>query len=802
MYRGARLAFALCLLATAPLAPLRAAESPRPIERGTPVSVALETLRQAGLDLIYSDRLVPPALRVDADPGGGAPAEVAARILAPHGLALQPVPGGRYAVVRAGAAPGGGAMGAAPAGPPGAAEAAAATRDTVEVVTVYASRYRVDAIGASVATELSRVDLQALPGLDEDVMRVARYLPGNATNGLSARTNVRGGRDDEVIALFDGVPLFAPFHFKDYQAVLGVIDPAAIDSLEFYSGVFPVRYGDRMSAVMDIAPRDARDGSHHELGVSLLAAHALSAGETDLRGRPLRWLASGRTSTTQVVAKAAERDGIDPEFTDLLLRGERVYGDWTVTLGGLALRDELRYLEEDDGRGDRSEAAYRDAGGWIALRHAPRDRVAFEATLAGAHRRTDRRGSLDRPGSVVGLVDDRRDVASRYLRAEARSPPGTWTVGVEALDLEATYDYLGGADFDPLLAALFGRPASFRRASRVDADGRAFALYGSRLFEPAPRWRVDAGLRIDDWSYDARVAAVAAGGPGAAAAPARSRLDSTDISPRIAVEYAWDGQTTLRAGLGRATQSERSDELQVPDGEPSYHAVQAADQLVVGIERRFGARNLLRAEAYRKDIPDPAPRYENLLDPVTLLPELEVDRARVAPGAATLYGIELTGRVSLARQWSGWLAYAWSEATDEIDGRSVPRSWNQQHSIATGAAWSHRPWELSANMSWHSGWRRTVIRAPALPGAPPVVDRNAGEWSDFFSLDLRATWTRPLQVGQLRLYADVSNATGRANPCCTELAVVRQAGIPISISSRERNWLPRYAIVGATWELP
>jgi outer membrane receptor protein involved in Fe transport len=617
---------------------------------------------------------------------------------------------------------------------------------------------------------------------------------------------VRGGRDDEVVVLFDGVPLFAPFHFKDYQAVLGVIDPAAIDSLEFYSGVFPARYGDRMSGVMDIAPRDSRDGRHHELGVSLLAAHALSAGETEWRGRPLRWLASGRTSTTQVVAKAAERDGIDPEFADLLLRGERVYGDWTVTLGGLALRDELRYVDEGDGRGDRSEAAYRDAGGWIGLRHAPRDRVAFEATLAGAHRRTDRAGSLDRPGSVVGDVDDRRDVASRYLRAEARSPLGTWTIGVEALDLEATYDYAGGADFDPLLAALFGRPAAFRRVARVDADGRAYALYGSRLFEPAPRWRVDVGLRIDDWRYDARVAAATVGGTvpgsGAAIAPASSRLDTTGVSPRLAVEYAWDDRTTLRAGLGRATQSERPDELQVPDGEPVYHAVQAADQIVVGVERRFGARNLLRAEAYRKDIPDPAPRYENLLDPVTLLPELEVDRARVAPSGATLYGIELTGRLALARQWSGWLAYAWSEATDRIDGSSVPRSWNQQHSIATGAAWAQRPWELSANVSWHSGWRRTVIGAPAVAGALPIVDRNAGEWADFLSLDLRATWTRPLRVGQLRLYADVSNASGRENPCCTELAVVRQAGAATSITARERNWLPRYAIIGATWELP
>ena len=84
----------------------------------------------------------------------------------------------------------------------------------------------------------------------------------------------------------------------------------------------------------------------------------------------------------------------------------------------------------------------------------------------------------------------------------------------------------------------------------------------------------------------------------------------------------------------------------VADGdEPRFHAAQRATQLVLGIERRLAPRTSLRLEAYRKSIADPAPRYENLLDPVVILPaELGVDRARVAPGSSLAYGAEMTLR--------------------------------------------------------------------------------------------------------------------------------------------------------------
>jgi len=96
-----------------------------------------------------------------------------------------------------------------------------------------------------------------------------------------------------------------------------------------------------------------------------------------------------------------------------------------------------------------------------------------------------------------------------------------------------------------------------------------------------------------------------------------------------------------------------------------------------------------------------------------------------------------------------------------------------------------------------------VLDPPRLPAPAPAaaaaqfVSRNSADWPGFLSVDLRATWRRPLQRGTLRVYADVNNATDRSNPCCETLSAT--GGL---LERESRNWLRRYAVLGATWELP
>ena len=761
-----------------------------PLAPGQPLAAALDALRAQGLPIVYSSALVTPALRVTVQPGEGSAEQRAARLLGPHGLALERLRSGAWVVVRA-----------APAAPAASTAAAAAAAppppSALEEVSVFASRYRVDPAGGLALVDLTRAEIEALPGLDQDVLRVMRFLPGTATNGVSARAYVRGGRDNELAVYFDGVPLFEPFHFKDYQGLLGVLDPGSIARLDFYSGVFPVRYGDRLSGVLDLAPRRPEAGDdHHELGLSMLYVHGLSVGTREWRDRPVEWLVSLRQSTAELAIRATARDRIDPDFLDGLGRVQLRLGETARLSAGFLKLDDTLQAEVSDGR-ERTESRYRDGTGWLGWDDVIGGDTTLSARVATTERHTDRRGSLARPGSVVGNVDDDRELSATTLRVSAGGARG-WTFGVQAQDFEATYDYESDARFDPLLAAAFGRDAAFSRRSQFDANGHAWAVFGSMLLEPAPRWRLDLGLR-----FDAQRHAI----DGAAGAAPGGRFDDDQWSPRLALEYQWDADTVLKASAGRVSQTERPDELQVLDGEPRFHPAQRATQVVLGLERQLSPRTSLRVEGYRKDIASPAPRFENLLDPVVILPELEVDRSRVAPDRSLLYGAELSLRVQARERWAGWFTYAWSEATDEFGPVSAPRSWNQLNSVNGGVSWTLNPWQLSANLTWHNGWRRSEIETVADPSVPGgtafrLAARNATAWDPFLSLDLRATWSTPIRWGALRFYGEVNNATDSANGCCEAVSVLRSPGGAASLQRRESGWLPRYALVGVIWNLP
>jgi hypothetical protein len=83
-----------------------------------------------------------------------------------------------------------------------------------------------------------------------------------------------------------------------------------------------------------------------------------------------------------------------------------------------------------------------------------------------------------------------------------------------------------------------------------------------------------------------------------------------------------------------------------------------------------------------------------------------------------------------------------------------------------------------------------------------LAARNATAWDPFVSLDLRATWSTPIRWGALRFYGEVNNATDSANGCCEAVSVLRATGGAASLQRRESGWLPRYALVGVTWDLP
>ena len=159
-----------------------------------------------------------------------------------------------------------------------------------------------------------------------------------ANNQYSARPYVRGGATNELAVLLDGVRLVEPYHLRDFQAVFSAVDQRIVDSVAVHAGGFPAAYGDALSGLMVIEPREPTELAH-ELGLSVLYTSVLSSG-TFADGRA-SWLVSARDSNLDRVL--AEHLG-EPAYSDVFVRvGVDLGAKHRLVIGGLAFQRRHRH---------------------------------------------------------------------------------------------------------------------------------------------------------------------------------------------------------------------------------------------------------------------------------------------------------------------------------------------------------------------------------------------------------------------------------------------------------------------------
>ena len=91
--------------------------------------------------------------------------------------------------------------------------------------------------------------------IESDIMKSLQMLPGVTTfNELSNKLYIRGGTPDENLILLDGVPIYNPgTHLFGF---FSTFPSEAVKNVETYTGGFPVKYGDRLSSVIDVNVRN------------------------------------------------------------------------------------------------------------------------------------------------------------------------------------------------------------------------------------------------------------------------------------------------------------------------------------------------------------------------------------------------------------------------------------------------------------------------------------------------------------------------------------------------------------------
>lgn len=739
---------------------------------GSSVAALLEAVRHSGVDILYSSAQVPEGLRIGTEPQGTTLLTQTADALRPFGLMLQSIAPGHYIVSRSPAP--------APDSVQSHTQVADLSRaDAIEDITVFASRYAFADVGTGGSQELSRKQIEQIPGAATDVVKAARMLPGIAAAD-DVRPYIRGSAQDDVMVVYDNVKISDPFHLRNFQSLLSAFDASVIGGMEVYSGGFPVRFGTRSGGVINLTPRSASAGNEYAVSAGPTTQRVSLLGQTG--DQSLEWLGALRRS---IPKSSVEQDG---SGFDRAIVGDAVARlRWTPTpssswiLGAMLLSDRIDL--HGGASLDEADARYRDSYSWLSFVHQPETGWHSTMTLAVMQLNRRREGTIAQPYVVTGALAEDRNFKGFTAANEwvlQQSELLRFDVGAELGQLSGENDYHRTVTYSPATASSFGLDGTAPVLSTADPREQYYGAYGSVHFQQSARFESEVGLRLDGQRYFAGVA-------------------GREWTPRLNFRYRATPKVDVFASWGRFSQAQRPNEWRLEADQQLPDPVQTVTHTTVGLTGSSAVGVAWRFELYRKHWSHVAPYYDNVLSTQSLLPDLIPDRVLITPTAANSKGLELSARGALGPDFQWWGSFSRSQVRDEIGSLSVPRSWDQSKAVNAGLGWHHGPYAVSGTARYHSGWPRTpvLLVSRSTPQDPWISlgERNAARWPDFISADMRASWNTHFAASELEMFAEIFNVSDRRN---VSYLGVRAAGPNDEASSYLGYWSARQFNLGVT----
>ena len=180
----------------------------------------------------------------------------------------------------------------------------------LEEVTVTGSR-----IQTGQTQEIKKDDLKKIPSTTGNaVEELIQSQAGVSTHSeLSSQYNVRGGSFDENSVYINNVEVYRPFLVRSgQQEGISVINPDMVEKIEFSTGGYEARYGDKMSSALNITYKRPKP-FEASVSASLLGANAYIG----LSNKKVAWSNGLRYKTTRNLLGSLDTKGeYDPTFID------------------------------------------------------------------------------------------------------------------------------------------------------------------------------------------------------------------------------------------------------------------------------------------------------------------------------------------------------------------------------------------------------------------------------------------------------------------------------------------------------
>ncbi len=624
-------------------------------------------------------------------------------------------------------------------------------------------------------TEVTRIslheqELREVPGTLGDPFRVVMLMPGvgSLASGISYPV-VRGGQPAATGFFLDGVRIPMLYHLLLGPAV---VHPDFIDTVDFYPGMPPVQYGRLLGgAVEGRLSRPREDRLHFTAYADLINSGGFVEYPFESTGTSVS--VAGRFSYSALLI-ALVSNALNSEsaqraragFWDYQVRIEQKVGSGRLRLFALGSSDDV---------GISPELREDSEGGGIASRF-------HRVDLRGTHPLAGGEGELGLTvgWDMLGLVGDQtlRQQPSGALARQRVGEYGLRQVSFAARTswkrrLTDTMELLVGGDVENRRAATLitgtGRPPGWRPEDEAEPLKNPSSLatfsgaYASLTWQPAERWMVQPGLRVDSYHLV----------PGIA---------HTALEPRLTVRHTVSETLTLKGGAGLFHQPPTV-LLHIPamDTAGLRYGLQSGSQLTVGAEWKAFEGLELNADAF----------YNPLSRTVEFdLVEVAENRRRrdlvlVDPSASGYaYGFEVMARHPLGRNWFGWVSYSFLQSKRHVrfnrigdDNRVVesvegtlPFAFEQAHVV--NAALSYKfgnNWTVGTVLHFNTGrpesgeitslTQRTVIDENGQPQwVRQDLDRTE-RLAPFFRVDLRIAKSWAMQDFTLDAYLDLLNAS-------------------------------------------
>jgi len=419
-------------------------------------------------------------------------------------------------------------------------------------------------------TRTSLIDLQPksakiMAGTGEDVFRTLQSLPGVlAPSDFSSQLIIRGSGPDQNLIIIDDIEVFNPYRL---YGVVSMFNPDVVSDVNLLTGGFPAKYGDRLSAVLDVTNREgnaSRDVSG-SLNASIVAANLVLEGRNPFGIRGSWLFNSRRTYYDLIIEPFVKSAGLIDENTTLPnfydFQGKLVIGPYEghkILLSGIISRDGVDVVSGEERNTPDSIGVFNvtqnDLAG-ISWYYSPNNNFLnkFVASYYNNSGTTDFDSQILDPSLNRSSFDDSiPDTLAPYLLG--LSFDGIFSYSKYSVDNRITYivdDHIIesgiGADFmetvinfnfdlDPQLDAIFAANPQFRSVLTDLKDVKFYNRYRAYIqdnYKITGNFFIQPSLRFD--YYDI--------------------LDKAYFAPRLSFSYAIDDITTLRATWGNYYQS-------------------------------------------------------------------------------------------------------------------------------------------------------------------------------------------------------------------------------------------------------